>query len=169
MKLCLVAPKKVKAAFLLNPGCLQPFSLKLKNLYYNLLPIISPKRENVERFLDKAVFYEPFHGLLKQSKELIIEYEVFALTRYIDRTQKPYFMKNELKSITSEVFLLEGDKDILFPYKKSLDNAKTHLHTLKEIKVFENVGHGIETHKKALGYIGNCIKNKENELTATTS
>lgn len=42
MKLCITNPEKVKAAFLLNPGCLQPFSLSFKNLYYNLLPIIAP-------------------------------------------------------------------------------------------------------------------------------
>lgn len=166
MKLCLVAPEKVRAAFLLNPGCLQPFSLKFKNLYYNLLPIISSKRKNVESFLDKAVFNEPFHGLSQQSKELIIEYEVFALTRYIDRTQKPYFMKDELKNITSDVYLLEGDKDLLFPYKKSIKNAKKHLHALKEIKVFENVGHGIETQNEALSYIGDCIK--RNKVIKTT-
>jgi hypothetical protein len=47
MKLAIVSPERVKAAFLLNAGCLQPFSLSLKNLYYNLLPILAPSKKNV--------------------------------------------------------------------------------------------------------------------------
>lgn len=61
MKLAMVSPAKVKVAFLLNPGCLQPFSLRLRNLYYNLLPIIAPSAKNVLTFLDNAVFCKPNH------------------------------------------------------------------------------------------------------------
>jgi pimeloyl-ACP methyl ester carboxylesterase len=34
MKLSIVRPEKIQAVFLLNPGCLQPFSLAFPNLYY---------------------------------------------------------------------------------------------------------------------------------------
>ena len=158
MKLAIKNPEKIKAAFLFNPGCLQSFSLSAKNLYYNLLPIISPTRKNVIKFLDKAVFSKPNHQLSEDGERLLIDYEVFALKRYKDNTQKPYYMGEELKKVKVPVYLVEGDRDLLFPFAKSIENAKMHLDNLKEIKVFENVGHGIETYDKALTYVGNIIK-----------
>lgn len=159
MKLAIVKPELIKAAFLLNAGCLQPFSLSIKNLYYNLLPIISPSESNVSKFLDKAIFCKPNHKLSSISEKLIVDYEVFALTRYKDNSQKPYYMNEQLADITVDTYLLQGDNDLLFPYQKSIDNAKKHIRTLKEIEIFENVGHGIETYAKAMNYIGIKIKN----------
>ncbi len=159
MKLAIVKPELIKAAFLLNAGCLQPFSLSLKNLYYNLLPIISPNEKNVAKFLDKAIFCKPNHKLSSASEKMITDYEVFALTRYKDNTQKPYYMNEELTAVTVDTYLLQGENDLLFPYQKSIDNAKMHIKSLKEIEIFENVGHGIETYAKAMNYIGLKIKN----------
>lgn len=158
MKLAIVKPEKVKAMFLLNPGCLQPFSLSLKNLYFNLLPIISPTEENVEKFLNKAIFSKPNHQLSANSEKMLVDYEVFAISRHDDNTQKPYFMDKELKKSKVETYLLLGDHDLLFPLQKSIDNAIRHLKYLKEIKVFQNVGHGIETYNGALNYIGRTIQ-----------
>ena len=159
MKLGIVKPEKIKAAFLLNPGCLQPFSLTLKNLYFNLLPIIKPTEKNVLKFLDKAVFSKPNHKLSELSEKMLVEYEVFAISRYKDNTQKPYYMDKQLEEVKVDTFLLEGDKDLLFPFEKSIVNAKRQIKKLKEVKVFNNVGHGIETYEKALNYIGDQIKN----------
>ncbi|MEO7989550.1 MAG: alpha/beta hydrolase [Chryseolinea sp.] len=159
MKLCIVNPQRVKAAFLLNPGCLQSFSLTFKNLYYNLLPIIKPNAKNIIKFLDAAVFSKPNHALSAVSEKLIVDYELFALTRYRDNTQKPYYMNDELRKVKVDTYLLEGDKDLLFPFQRSVKNAKDKISSLKEVKVFENVGHGIETYHKALHYIGQQIKN----------
>jgi len=159
MKLGIVNPEKVELAFLLNPGCLQPFSLSFKNLYYNILPLIRPTRKNVLTFLDKAVFAKPNHKLSPFSEKMILDYEVFAIGRYSDKTQKPYYMAEELEEVKAETFLLLGDKDLLFPFEKSIENAKKHLKNLKEIKVFNQVGHGIETHNKALSLIGEKIRN----------
>jgi pimeloyl-ACP methyl ester carboxylesterase len=158
MKLAIVNPKKIKAAFLLNPGCLQPFSLSIKNLYYNLLPIISPTEKNIEKFLNKAIFSKPNHQLCPESEKLLVDYEVFAISRYADKTQKPYYMDSELQEVKAETYLLLGDQDLLFPFQKSIENAKKHFKTLKEIKIFQNVGHGIETYDKALNYVGEKIK-----------
>lgn len=159
MKLAIVNPAIVKAAFLLNPGCLQPFSLKLANLYYNLLPLLAPSRKNIEAFLDKAIFCAPNHTLSAFSRKLITEYELFAITRYKDNTQKPYYMDDELTHVNVDTYLVEGNRDLLFPYAQSIHNAKAKMKTLKGIKVFENVGHGIETYHKALDFIGTTIKN----------
>ncbi len=159
MKFGIVSPERIKAAFLLNPGCLQPFSLIFKNLYFNLLPIIKPTPKNVSKFLDKAVFSKPNHKLSDFSEKMLVDYEVFAIIRYKDKTQKPYYMDRQLEEVKVETFLLVGDKDLLFPYKKSVDNAKRQIKTLKETKIYDNVGHGIETYDKALNYIGEKIKN----------
>lgn len=153
MKMGIVAPERIKAAFLLNPGCLQPFSLSLKNLYYNILPIVSPSGKNVSKFLDKAVLCKPNHQPSAAAEKLLIDYEVFALTRYKDNTQKPYYMGDQLKQVKCDTYLIEGDKDLLFPFAKSISNAKNKISSLKEVKIFENVGHGIETHAAALQYV----------------
>jgi pimeloyl-ACP methyl ester carboxylesterase len=159
MKLAIVSPQRIKAAFLLNPGCLQPFSLSLKNLYFNLLPIIKPTQINVSKFLDKAVFSKPNHKLSMFSEKMLVDYEVFAISRYKDKTQKPYYMDRQLEKVEVETYLLVGDKDLLFPFQKSIDNARRQIKTLKETKIFNDVGHGIETYDKALNYVGSIIKN----------
>ena len=159
MKLGIVKPELVKAAFLLNPGCLQPFSLTLKNLYYNILPIVSPKEKNVSKFLDKGIFSKPNHKLSEEAEKMLIDYEVFAISRFKDNTQKPYYMDQQLGDVKVDTYLLEGDKDLLFPFQKSIDNARKHIKTLKQVKVFENVGHGIETYAGAMNYLGEIIKN----------
>lgn len=174
MKLGIANPEKVRAAFLLNPGCLQPFSMKWKNLYFNLLPILKPTKKNVLSFLDHAVFSKPNHQLSERAKNLIVDYEVFALSRYKDNTQKSYYMDSELSKVPVDTYLLEGDKDLLFPYQKSIANARRHIKTLKEVKVFENVGHGIETYHEAMGFVGEKINEilssgKESGATTTTN
>lgn len=154
LKLCLVAPELVDKVFLLNPGCLQAFSLSPKNLFYNLLPIIIPTRANILSFLRKAVFYKDKHKVSKAAMELLVDYEQFALTRYRDRTQKPYPMTyEELSGIQSDVYLLLGENDLLFPAKKSMRIARENLKTLKGIYTLAGVGHGIETKKEAMAII----------------
>ena len=158
MKLGIVHPEKIKSIFMLNPGCLQSFSLTLQNLYFNLLPIMNPTEKNVLKFLDKAVFSKPNHKLSEFSEKLLIDYEIFAISRYKDNTQKPYYMDKELAEIKVDTYLLLGDKDLLFPCEKSIKNAKKHIKTLRDIRIFENVGHGVETYDKALNYMGEKIK-----------
>lgn len=158
MKLGITNPEKIKAAFLLNPGCLQAFSLSFNNLYYNILPIARPTEKNVLKLLDKAVFSKPNHKLSPHAEKMLVDYEVFAISRYKDNTQKPYFMGEQLAEVKVDTYLLEGDKDLLFPYQKSIANANKYLKQLKDTLLFENVGHGIETYDKALNYIGEKIK-----------
>ncbi len=165
MKLAIVSPSKIKAVFLLNPGCLQPFSLAFSNLYYNLLPIVRPTEKNVRKFIDKAIFSRPDHQLSPQSEKMLIEYELFALQRYRDNTSKPYYMNRELTLVTSDTYLLLGDKDLLFPFQKSVDNAQKHLATLQDIRIFDNVGHGIETYAGAMHYIGEKINHYRHAMS----
>ncbi|ALD20681.1 alpha/beta fold hydrolase [Hymenobacter sp. DG25A] len=158
MKLGITNPEMIQSAFLLNPGCLQPFSISPKNLYYNILPLVSPSSRNVSTFLDRAIFAKPTHQLSAFSEQMLIDYEVFAISRYQDKTQKPYYMKQQLDEVKAETYLLLGDKDLLFPTKNSFENGKKHLKYLRETVVFPNVGHGIETYAQAMHFIGDKIK-----------
>lgn len=157
-KLSIVSPDKIKAAFWLNPGNLQPFSPSWKNLYLNLLPIANPTRGNVWKFLDGAIFCKPEHHVSVSAEELLADYEVFALKRYCDKTQKPYFMGVELQKVKTPTYLLLGESDLLFPFEKSVRNAQKFLPDLIEAKVFLNVGHGIETYAEAMRFIGQKIQ-----------
>lgn len=160
MKLSITNPEMVKAAFLYNPGCLQPFSLSPKNLYYNLLPILSPKRKNVGKFLEKAIFLRPHHTLSPAAWELLVDYEVFALTRYHDKTQKPYFMDGELNQVQSAVYLVLGEGDLLFPAEKSLANATRLLPNLKSCQIYP-AGHGVETLAKGMAFLKENVRKLE--------
>jgi pimeloyl-ACP methyl ester carboxylesterase len=151
LKLAQVAPARVRRAVLLNPGCLQAFSLAPRNLYYNLLPLAFPNETNVRKFLAAAVFHAPDHQLSAPAMQLLVDYELFAITEYRDRTQKPYAMPPaELARVTVPVDVLLGDRDILFPYRKSLQVARQHLPTLRSARVLPGIGHGIETSPVAL-------------------
>jgi pimeloyl-ACP methyl ester carboxylesterase len=157
LKLCLVNPSVVDKVFLLNPGCLQPFSMKPCNLCYNLLPIIFPTRENIATFLDKAVLGDN-HRLTDRSRSLLIDFEEFALKQYVDRTEKPYTMRpEELKRVHSPVYLLVGDGDILFPFRKSVRYARQHLSSLQATHVLPDTGHGIETSRQAMEIVQDII------------
>lgn len=99
MKFGIEKPEIVITAFLLNPGCLQPFLLGAKNLYFNLLPMLNPTSKNVLKFLDKAVFSKPNHSLTNQSEKMLVDYEVFATSCYKDKTQKPSYMYKQLAEV----------------------------------------------------------------------
>lgn len=151
LKLAIAVPEKVDQIFLLNPGCFQAFSLSLKNLYYNLLPIVRPSIKNVKRFLDKAVFCPPAHYLTEERMKMIIDYEVFALTRYVDKAQKPYAMTfDELQKVEAAVHLIVGENDLLFPYRETIRAAEQGLKNLKQVTILPDTGHGIETLREAI-------------------
>jgi len=114
--------------------------------------------KTVRKFLDNAVFAKPNHKLSPQAEQILVDYEVFAIKNYKDKTQKPYYMDRELADAKAEIFLLVGDRDLLFPFQTSIDNARRHFSNLREVKVFKDVGHGIETYAPALKYVGEKIK-----------
>lgn len=150
LKLCISHPEKVLGAILLAPGCLQSFSMNLKNLYFNLLPILSPRDKNIKTFLNNAVLHPPTHQLSAQAFQHLLHYQSYVLKNYNDKTQKPYAMGKEMDQVKTKVWILLGDKDPLFPFAKSESNARKHLPTLREIYKLKGVAHGMEVHKPAL-------------------
>ena len=108
----------VDKVIMLNPGNLQLFSLSFTNLWHNLLPIFSPTEKNVRAFLDKAIFYKPHHMISEKAEQLLVDYELHVIKEFKDKAEKPYPMReDELGKIKNDVYLLLGDKDILFPFK----------------------------------------------------
>ncbi|MDB5269518.1 MAG: Pimeloyl-ACP methyl ester carboxylesterase [Hymenobacter sp.] len=159
LKLALVAPARVSRLVLLNPGCLQPFSLGLKNLYYNLLPLAFPTEANVRRFLRGAVLCPGHHELSDAAMQLLVDFELFAIQQYQDHTQKPYAMTAaELAGLTVPVDLLLGAQDLLFPAARSLRAARARLPTLRRTLVLPNIGHGIETSPVALATLAGWLR-----------
>jgi hypothetical protein len=73
---------------------------------------------------------------------------------WVDKAQKPYgFSIEGLKLIKSDVYLLEGENDLLFPNQKSIAQAKSGLVGLKDVKVLTLTEHGIECSKKSMNQI----------------
>lgn len=150
-KLCMVNPSIVKHAVLMNPAGLQQFSPNFKNLYYNALPVLSTTEKNVSKFLEEAIFFKDNHVVSPQAFKLLIDYEMFAIRYFNNRSQFPYVMgKQELQRISSLTHLVLGEKDILFPYKKTIEAAKKNIKSLGNIHVLQNTGHGIETSPTAI-------------------
>lgn len=160
-KLSIVAPEMVNKVIMLNPGNLQLFSLSFTNLWHNLLPVFSPTEKNVRAFLDKAIFCKPHHMLSTKAEKLLVDYEMYVIKEFIDKAEKPYPMsKEELGRIKNDVYLLLGDKDILFPYKKSIAAAEKNISTLKGTHVLKNTAHGIETSKEAVDIMKQILEKK---------
>lgn len=157
-KLGITNAEMIKAAFLLNPGCFRFISMSFENLYYNLLPIVKTTESNVRSFLDKVVFSKPVHTLSPNAEQLLVDYEVFAIARYKDNTQKPYYMGNQLREVRMDTYLLYGTDDLLLPYKKSLKRAERLLPNLKHVEIFNHVGHGIETYAPAINFVAYTLK-----------
>ena len=158
MKIALAAPQKIKAAFLLNPGCFRFVALNFTTLFYNLLPILNPSPQNIQRFLDKIVFHKPQHQLSPQAEQLLLDYLHLAIARFKDRTEKPYYMGAQLDQVAVDTYLLVGTHDVLLPPEKSIARAKKHLKDhLKAVVPFEYVNHGNECHPPCLQYIKDTI------------
>ena len=158
MKVSLVIPQKIKCAFLLNPACFRMISFGVKNLYYNLLPMVKTTKNNIAKFLKNVIFCEPNHKISSESKRMLIEYLYLAISNHQDNNEKPYYMGNQLDKIEVDTCLIVGQNDIIIPPEKSIIRAKQHLkENLKEIKIFKEVGHGIELYQPCLTYIENKI------------
>ena len=161
MKLCLTSPALVEKAILINPAGIRAFSVLPANLYYNLLPIIAPTERNLDRFLNNAVFCPPHHAVPSAYRELINEYLLYALRNHTFRGDYPApLRRDELSRLTTDIYLILGDKDTLFPYRGTMKVAEKYIHSLKEIRVLPNTAHGIETSKEAIGYMRDIVEQK---------
>ncbi|GAB3920798.1 alpha/beta fold hydrolase [Larkinella terrae] len=158
LKLCLESPRRVKKAILMNPAGIQAFSTSVQNLYNNLLPILWPTMGNLNKFLDKAIFCPPRHAVPDLYRSLISEYLLYALTNHKFRGDYPAPLeKEELHRLTTEIYLILGENDPLFPPNETIRLAEEHILTLQGSQIIPSTGHGIETSKEALAILWEIV------------
>lgn len=160
MKLCLESPSLVdKAVLMATPG-IRGFSMSLKNLYYNILPMISPTQKNLDKFLNMAIFHPPHHAVPAAYYKLISEYLLYVLRNHKFKGEYPApLRKEELNRLKNDIYLILGDKDLLYPPSRTIKIAQKNIASLKDIKLVANTAHGIETSKEAIQIVGSILKN----------
>lgn len=159
IKLSVVAPHVVERMILLNPAGISNFSLSFKNLYYQFLPIIFKNKYSVRKFVDKIALHPPQQNLSWESRELLIEYILYTVKQFINKADLPVKLTvDELKNISTDVHLVLGQNDLLFPYKKTIAISKKYISTLRSVKVLPGTAHGIETSREAIKAIVEIIK-----------
>jgi pimeloyl-ACP methyl ester carboxylesterase len=160
MKLCLQSPERVEKAILMNPAGIRPFSFSIRNLYYNLLPIVLPTKSNLARFLNNAIFCPPTHDIPPAYKNLISDYLLYALMQHKFRGDYPEpLRKEELEQLTTDIFLIVGAKDLLFPPDGTIRIARQYIQSLRGISVLPATAHGIETSKEAINLMYDLLEN----------
>jgi pimeloyl-ACP methyl ester carboxylesterase len=168
LKACRVVPHLISRAILVNPAGLRSFSGLPGNVFYNMLPIIFPRRSNVEAFLKNVVFYKDVHTLPRNYFDLVVDYQEYVLKNHKFRGDYPEPLpSHELQKINSPVYLITGDRDNLFPYQRSVENARKYLKNLKRVEVLKDIAHGIETSEKAIEIIRQIVCETENEMVVT--
>ena len=60
----------------------------------------------------------------EKAEQLLVDYELHVIKEFKDKAEKPYPMREDELGKIKTMYLLLGDKDILFPFKKSIDAAK---------------------------------------------
>jgi len=165
MKLCLVSPQLVKKAILMDPAGISNFSSSLKNLYYNFLPIIFKSRRSVIKFVNKIALHPQQQDLPPAYRELLIDYILFTLKNFQNKADLPVALpKDDLKKISTDIYLLLGENDLLFPPEKTAAIAQKNISSLKQVKILSNTSHGIETSKEAIKLVANIMKQHAHEF-----
>jgi pimeloyl-ACP methyl ester carboxylesterase len=93
--------------------------------------------------------------------DLMTGYMFFVLKKHQFKGEYPAPLSiNELQQLQTPIYLILGDKDILFPYKGTIKIARKHIKPLMDIYIIPNTAHGIETSKTAMAAL-NTILNKK--------
>ena len=149
-KLAAIEPSLIEKAVLMNPIGLSFISLSPRTLYYTLLPIYSPARKNIRKFFEKIVF-TPEEKLDDEKFEMLIDYTENVLKNFDSQAQNPIKLSDaEIKKLQAETYLIVGAKDGLIPQHKTVERARKILPNLKDVTVFPNIAHGIETQTAAI-------------------
>lgn len=159
LKLCLTSPQLVSKAILMNPAGIRSFSGTVNNLYYNFLPILFPSHKTVNTFFSKVVFCSPSHILPASYRQLMVDYMLYVLKNHRFGGDYPAPLSQlELQHISTDIHLIVGEKDILFPCNGTIRIAKENIALLKSISIIQNTGHGIETSKAAISAVAAILK-----------
>lgn len=143
-KLAEVGADSIRKAFLCNPAGFANISVRPKNLYYLLAPMVLKTPKTVENFLEKIVFHEDFKIDAKKRAQLV-DFLLYTNKNFEMRAENPRPFPDEvLKKLTAPTYLMLDRDDIFINQYKTYERARKILPNLIETVWLEKHGHGIE-------------------------
>jgi pimeloyl-ACP methyl ester carboxylesterase len=119
-------------------------SIKPRNLYCLLMPLLFPSKKTVMNFLDKIVFHEVFDFDPKKRGQLA-EFIFYTNKHFQFGAENPRpFPDETLKKLKAPTYLILDRDDIFIPQNKTLERGEKLLPQLIETVWLEKHGHGIE-------------------------
>lgn len=162
LQLAVHSAKKVQSIALLNPAGLASFSMKPKNMFQNLRPLLTKKRRHVESFIQSIVLYAPEHQLETEAFQKLADYQHYVILHHRFKGDYPARQPDQLlKGIQQPCLLLLGENDPLFPWQKSKKRAEKHFTKKPVVQILPGIAHGIETLPLALELVNDWINNPE--------
>jgi pimeloyl-ACP methyl ester carboxylesterase len=144
MKLGELDGSPIKRAVMCNPAGFVNISIKPRNLYYLLMPLIFPSKKTVSNFLDNIAFHEDF-AFEPKKREQLAEFILYTNMYFQMGVENPRpFADETLKKLDAPSYLILDRDDIFIPQQKTLDRAAKLLPNLVETIWLEKHGHGIE-------------------------
>jgi pimeloyl-ACP methyl ester carboxylesterase len=144
MKLGEVDSGLIKRAVMCNPAGFVNISIKPRNLYYLLMPLLLPSKKMVMNFLDKIVFHSDF-TLEPKKREQLAEFILYTNMYFQFAAENPRpFADETLKKLNAPSYLILDRDDIFIPQNKTQKRAEKLLPNLKETVWLNKHGHGIE-------------------------
>ncbi len=144
MKLGEVDCRLIKRAVMCNPAGFVNISIKPRNLYYLLMPLLLPSKKSVMNFLDKIAF-DPSFAFDEQKREQLAEFILYTNMYFQMGAENPRpFADETLKKLNAPSYLILDRDDIFIPQQKTYERAAKLLPDLRETVWLEKHGHGIE-------------------------
>jgi pimeloyl-ACP methyl ester carboxylesterase len=144
MKLAEIDSGLINRAVMCNPAGFVNISIRPRNLYFLLMPLLYPSAKSVANFLDKIVFHEEF-SLAPEKRRQLEEFILYTNKNFQMGAENPRpFGDETLKKLNAPAFLMLDRDDIFIPQLKTEERAAKLLPNLKKTIWLEKHGHGIE-------------------------
>lgn len=144
MKLGEVESGLIKRAVMCNPAGFVNISIKPRNIYYLLMPLLLPSEKTVKNFLNKIIFHSDF-AFAPKKREQLAEFILYTNMYFQMGVENPRpFADETLKKLNAPSYLILDRDDIFIPQSKTQERAEKLLPNLKETIWLEKHGHGIE-------------------------
>jgi pimeloyl-ACP methyl ester carboxylesterase len=151
MKLGEVDSGLIKRAVMCNPAGFVNISIKPRNIYYLLMPLLLPSKKTVQNFLNKIALHEDF-ALAPKKREQLAEFMLYTNMYFQMGAENPRpFADETLRKLEAPAYLILDRDDIFIPQQKTFERAAKLLPNLVETIWLEKHGHGIEL-AEAIGY-----------------
>ena len=158
LKTCRVAPDHIKQAILVNPAGLQALSPSFALLRYYWLALNRPSFDSVQAFLRHSILSRSAPALPAAYEKLVVDYQVYTLSEFTpSRWWHQALPDNELSVITTQLHLLLGADDQIYPYPTSLKRAIQLLPSAASLVVVPRLGHGIQSVGEAIPMIQSLL------------